>query len=277
MDSRYVKSLLAVIEAGSISKAAQLENLTAAAMGQRISTLEAHLKVQLLERSRHSSRPTRACQRMMPQLRAFARNADDIKRISDPQSLSGCYRLGMVGTALADYARAVVSSFHREAPMAELLVSPGSSVELYGQLIRGELDSILVVKPPFPIEAGFRLETTLRSPTVFIFPEGHQNNGALPLLLYDKQAWGGSLIWDWLCKTKDSISIQCEMDEPSIIANLVAAGLGAAYLPYWRSLEAIDGITIETIHSGPIRELAFIHHNCESALDTLVLRAVTSD
>lgn len=161
--------------------------------------------------------------------------------------------------------------------MAELLVSPGSSVELYGQLIRGELDSILVVKPPFPIEAGFRLETTLRSPTVFIFPEGHQNNGALPLLLYDKQAWGGSLIWDWLCKTKDSISIQCEMDEPSIIANLVAAGLGAAYLPYWRSLEAIDGITIETIHSGPIRELAFIHHNCESALDTLVLRAVTSD
>lgn len=274
MDCRYVRSLLAVIEAGSIAKAAELENLTAAAIGQRITTLEAHLKVQLLERARHRSQPTRACQRLMPLFVDLAQTASEIKRMSDPNSLYGPYRLGMVGTALADHSKAIVSSFQVEAPGSDLSIIPGGSVDLYEKLVRGDLDAILAVRPPFKVNRGLTITNIDRAHTVFISPKGHHDPASLPVLLYDRQAWGGALIWNWLQASAVPIRVRCEMDEPLVIANLVAAGLGSAYLPYWKTLEAVDGIDMTVLDSAPVRELVIIHHDARNALDDVVMRAV---
>ncbi|WP_430431632.1 LysR family transcriptional regulator [Oceanicaulis sp.] len=271
-----MKTLLSVIEAGSIAKAAQLENLSAPALGQRITALEDQLKVQLLVRAKHRSQPTRACQRLMPLFLALAQTANDIRHLADPDGLSGPYRLGMVGTALADHSKAIVSSFQHEAPSANLSIIPGSSIDLYEKLARGCLDAILAVRPPFSVSRGLTFKTVDRSQTVFISPKGHDDPASLPILLYDKQAWGGALIWNWLVTSGGATEVLCEMDEPLVIANLVATGLGAAYLPHWKALDSVGGLEMSVVNMAPVRELAFIYHESGNALDDVVLRAVTA-
>ncbi|MBN3728046.1 LysR family transcriptional regulator, partial [Burkholderia sp. Ac-20379] len=50
METRYLKSLLAVVDSGSIADAARVEHLTAAAIGQRVQALERELGFALLSR-----------------------------------------------------------------------------------------------------------------------------------------------------------------------------------------------------------------------------------
>jgi len=60
VDIRYLESLINVAELGSITRAARLQNLTAAAVGQRILTLEKHFNTSLLNRNAHKATPTEA-------------------------------------------------------------------------------------------------------------------------------------------------------------------------------------------------------------------------
>lgn len=56
METRYLKSLIAVVDSGSIADAARAEHLTAAAVGQRVQALERELGFALLSRSGHAAR-----------------------------------------------------------------------------------------------------------------------------------------------------------------------------------------------------------------------------
>ncbi|MCS5514961.1 LysR family transcriptional regulator [Pseudomonas qingdaonensis] len=59
---RFLKSLVAVVETGSIAAAARRENRTAAAISQRVQALERTLGCTLLLRTAHAIRPrTSAC------------------------------------------------------------------------------------------------------------------------------------------------------------------------------------------------------------------------
>lgn len=66
MDTRFLESLVAVVETGSIASAARLQNLTATAVSQRIPALEVEFDTPLLSRSAHSARPTEACLNLLP-------------------------------------------------------------------------------------------------------------------------------------------------------------------------------------------------------------------
>ena len=66
MDIRYLESLISIIELGSIARAARAQNLTPAAVGQRIATLEKLFDIALLDRSTHRAVPTEACIRLLP-------------------------------------------------------------------------------------------------------------------------------------------------------------------------------------------------------------------
>ena len=71
MDTRYLKSLIAVVDCGSIARAARLENLTAAAVSQRILALERQLGLELLVRIGHEAKPSLACLDLLPRARAI--------------------------------------------------------------------------------------------------------------------------------------------------------------------------------------------------------------
>ena len=51
METRYLKTLIAVVDCGSFSKASELLHITQSAVSQRIKFLEEHFGQQLLDRS----------------------------------------------------------------------------------------------------------------------------------------------------------------------------------------------------------------------------------
>ncbi|PHQ99024.1 MAG: hypothetical protein COB39_06070 [Marinosulfonomonas sp.] len=69
MDLRFLKSLVNVVDEGSIAAAAQREGITASEISQRLQALEAELQVKLLLRSGRNVRPTPACFGLLPQIR----------------------------------------------------------------------------------------------------------------------------------------------------------------------------------------------------------------
>ncbi len=80
MDIRFLESLVAVVEGGSISAAARVQGLTATAISQRIRTLEAEFGADLLIRSGHRASPTKACLNLLPRARNLILETAMLKR-----------------------------------------------------------------------------------------------------------------------------------------------------------------------------------------------------
>ena len=79
MDTRFLESLVAVVEQGSIAEAARRLNLTPAAITQRIQALERELGTALLMRSGRTVRPTEAGARMVERGRGLLMEVRDLK------------------------------------------------------------------------------------------------------------------------------------------------------------------------------------------------------
>ena len=68
MDLRFVSSLIAVIDQGSLAEAARHEGITASAISQRVAALEAELRVPLLQRAGRVVQPAPQCRAVLPRL-----------------------------------------------------------------------------------------------------------------------------------------------------------------------------------------------------------------
>ncbi|MEP5730862.1 MAG: LysR family transcriptional regulator [Sulfitobacter sp.] len=258
MDIRYLKTLLEVVNGGSLAEAARRQNLTAAAVGQRLKVLENELGTRLVRRSGLTVRPTPACIRMIPRLRSIIADTSLIWRDIADDGLAGPYRLGVISTALADHVPSLVAYLRRMAPHVELSVKPGASAHLFDLLSRNELDAAIFVEPSFQLPKHLKSEVLERQQFAWLNPI-ESTSIDLPLVIYDKTSWGGELAWRWIEQNLESPKVLCEMDSPETMASLVAAGAGRAILPIWGGLSKMTGIQTETIHDLPKRSLVFVH------------------
>jgi LysR family transcriptional regulator, transcriptional activator of the cysJI operon len=94
METRYLKTLLKVVETGSFSKAAELLHITQSAVSQRIKFLEERFGHQLLDRSGHDLVPTEAGRSIMARavviLEKEREMEEELKRLGQVKRLSLC-------------------------------------------------------------------------------------------------------------------------------------------------------------------------------------------
>ena len=69
MDTEKCRALLAVLEAGSLSAAAEKLDYTPSGLSRMMAALEQELGFPLLSRSHNGVQPTRACRTLLPTLR----------------------------------------------------------------------------------------------------------------------------------------------------------------------------------------------------------------
>ena len=69
MDTEKCRALLAVLEAGSLSAAAEKLDYTPSGLSRMMAALEQELGFPLLSRSHSGVQPTRACRTLLPTLR----------------------------------------------------------------------------------------------------------------------------------------------------------------------------------------------------------------
>jgi len=239
LDIGFLKSLLAVVETGSIAAAARQQNLSSAAVSQRIRVLEQDFGCTLLNRSAHTASPTSECLRLLPDAGRLVREAERLVGSVDPTGLSGGFRLGAISTVLFDILPDVIQGFGYKAPRADLRVLPGSSKELYARVEAGDLDAALVVDPPFSPSKSMLLDPLVKQPFAHILPKTMEADSvsSLPWIIYDRSSWGGRLANKALARQISGSRILCELDSPETIALMVEKGAGQAILPVWNDME----------------------------------------
>jgi DNA-binding transcriptional LysR family regulator len=241
LDIRFLESLVAVVEGGSISAAARGQGLTATAVSQRIRTLEADFGADLLIRSGHAAVPTKACLNLLPRARDLIFEAAMLKRDFGKDALSGPFRIGAIETALSELIPSVVKTISDNAPDCQLSIKPGTSIQLYEMLENGQIDLAIMVIPPFAIPKAFCLDELAAQPYVLIqnIDNGPVTKDRLisePIILYDRKSWGGAPAWKWVTEYANPQNIMCDLDGLRTIAAMVENGLGIALLPSWPEL-----------------------------------------
>ena len=269
MDSRYLASLIKVVEKGSIAEAARLEHLTAAAVSQRIQTLERTLGIALLIRTGHTVKASEACLALLPRARHIVQSMALLANDADSSGLLGPLRVGTISTALTGLLPSVLRQLVITAPQAKPLILPGTSRELYAALLNDELDAIIVVAPPFELHASLRRVDLRKEPLVLLTnakPHLSIRNvlQTEPYIRYDPNAWGGRFAEHYLKDQAIETRPLFDLDGLEAIASLVSDGLGVSLVPYWTGLESItkDCFTTVIDDSAYERELVMLYrHN----------------
>jgi DNA-binding transcriptional LysR family regulator len=152
--------LMAVVQAGSMSKAAQVLNTTQPAVSRSIGDLEHTIGARLLDRSRQGVEPTE-CGRAL--LDGGIAMFDDLRQavtrielLADPTV--GEIRIGTHDPIMVGVLPAICDRLHRKYPGISIHVTPISpSVQQYRDLRERKLDLFLGRMTP-PIEEDIRAE-----------------------------------------------------------------------------------------------------------------------
>ena len=278
MDIRFLKSLVAVVETGSIAAAARTQNLTATAVSQRIRTLEKELQVTLLSRNAHSAKPTAACLSILSHAKKLIKQSDSLASKIDITGLSSSISIGAIDTALTDFIPQIVGTLTNNAPKAALNIIPGSSSSLYEQLIEEKLDCAITVSPPFNPIKEIKVAVLEHQKTVLLTQKNDQRPlrtilNKESLILYDRHSWGGNIIYQWLNTLNITPRILCELDSLETIALLVEKNMGVAIIPRWGGLSLYHkSLSIFALPKNtPQREIVFLSHHRSNAPQLLKL------
>lgn len=235
MDLRFLKSLLNVVDEGSIAAAAQHEGITASAISQRLQTLDAELQVKLLQRSGRNVRPTPTCTMLLPQIRRLVEEERTLRQSLSQTANVGQFRLGAISTVLTDYIPPIIRQTAKQMPDVALSVHPGTSIQLYRAFQDGELDAVLCVQPPFELPKSQRFDVLAQDP-IGLIGGGQTHEPAKQFIVYNRSAWGGAACWRAVEQLVTAPHILCELDALETIAIMVRSGLGMAMVPKFTGL-----------------------------------------
>lgn len=264
MDSRYLQSLLSVIDCGSIADAARTEGLTAAAVSQRIQVLERTLGFPLLSRVGHSAKPTESCLALLPRARHIVREVSLLAGDADVSGLTGSLRIGAISTMLTGPLPSALLELSRLAPGIKTSILPGTSRSLYLALQNGELDAAVIVAPPFELPKMFRVASLHREKLVLASKASGSASIAQvltssPYICYEPSSWGGMHAERYLSDSNLSLTPLFSLDGLEAIAMLVADGVGASLVPLWSGLERLaQDFTITPVGPGYDREIVLV-------------------
>ena len=125
MDTRYLKSFVAVVEDGSIASASRRLNLTPGAVSQRLKALEHEIGTRLVVRSGRSVRPTDAGVFIVDDARNIVRDAENLRQ-SLARKTRGCsFRMGAIPSAAASLMPDLLTHLAREHPEVEVSLTCG--------------------------------------------------------------------------------------------------------------------------------------------------------
>jgi DNA-binding transcriptional LysR family regulator len=239
MDTRFLDSLVTVIECGSFAEAARRLNLTAAGVTQRIRALEHEIGAPLVVRAGRTVQPTAAAAAIMAQARIVQRDVQDLKSMAASGTLSGELRLGVAPTLLSSLVPDMLSRFTRAHPRIDVRILRNNSSELYAKVLEGHVDAALTSHPTFALPKSFDWELLREEPYVVVIPGAMRVRSAHailrdePFIRLDRRVYAGQMIDAYLRKVGIRPNERFEMDGPEAIAVMVDRGLGVAILPDW--------------------------------------------
>ncbi len=258
MDIQKLTALSAIVEAGSMNRAAEQLGYTQAGLTYMMNSLEDEIGLCLLERSHSGVRLSESGRQLMPEIRRFLRSYDTLESaICDcKQAPSSTLRIAAVDTVSQRWLPEVISHLRAEYPHIRISVASESPLVIDSWMKDGSVD--LAVTDRAWTSRGLGWVSVFKDPFRGVFPVGSIGGDAVPLERFSAEA----VILPDYRQNADVVRIFKEhgisvtytddrMGNRSVLA-AVAAGLGVTVMPQleldYYAAQNVTALPLEPAH-----------------------------
>lgn len=237
MNTRFLRTLCAVAETGSLAGAARAIGLSSAAVAEQVQVLERDLGVRLITRLGRAVTLTDEGRAVVGAGRDILRRVADLTQVAQLGRLRGTLHIGSVSTALMSVVPPTLRYMAEHHPEIALKIVPGTSSQLLSMLESGAIDCAITVRPTFEIakEFGWHLireePLTVVCPAKFPFEGIEECLASMPMISMYRNSPTGRIAEKFLQDKKIIAKELFEIEAAEVILVLVAQGLGVSLLP----------------------------------------------
>lgn len=234
---RELKTFIAVTRHGTFAATGMHIGLTQSAVSAQIRQLEQALGVALFDRTGRQATLNAAGVRALPLAKEILETFNRMAVPVDANEYRGELKVGAIGTAQTGLLPQALVRLRQAAPTVECKLVPGVSLELLSQVDAGELDSAIIIRPPFDLPKELHVQVLRKEPFALIVPHALAGDdplqllGSQPHVRYDRASFGGRLVSRFLREQKLEVRVALELDELEAIVKMVECGLGVSLIP----------------------------------------------
>ncbi len=246
MRLEWLEDILAVLEAGSLNAAAERRFVTQPAFSRRIMAIEAHLGVELLDRTHRPAQVTPAVREQRDRIRELATGLRDLRnelRRTDRQAQNRIV-ISCQHAITAAIAPELVRRLASETDLGVRLRSANRD-ECYAQLLTKQADLALLYRSetePLPSDAAYLEELEMRAEALLpVFASdqiGRLNEayarGEIPVVAYPPSVFLGKVVDQEVFAEFASAAFIRKRAETALtlaMKEMALIGLGVAWLP----------------------------------------------
>ncbi|GAA3870905.1 LysR family transcriptional regulator [Streptomyces lannensis] len=281
-DPTRLAALVAVAEAGSITRAAERLGYTAPALSQQLTKLERDAGTALLVRHARGTRLTGAGEVLVVRAR---RVLDELERARHELArlagfAGGTLRLGTFPTAGIHLLPPALSAFRRAYPDVELAVADYDPPTGVHAVAAGDIDLALThtYEPaePVPLPASVSLEPVLVEELVLVTSPGHALTAdasrlppaelaGQPLISMAPRHPARQGVEAALAAAGATPSVMVETPGYAVVCALVSAGLGVAVVPEMVARTAATPVGSRHLEPGTLRRTISVAYRTDEA------------
>jgi LysR family transcriptional regulator, nitrogen assimilation regulatory protein len=271
MDTRRLYSFVRVVDAGSITRAADLLHIAQPALSQQMTALESLFGQQLLSRSKQGVEPTEAGRVLYRHARVILRQ---LEQAQADVEVVGRELAGGVSVGLAPYSTVnalafpLLSAVRARYPRVLLHINENFGGVLSEALMTGRMDMALLYDSG-PIR-GVDFERLLTEELVVVAPEGidlpARGDGGdsavtmadladVPLLLPGPTHTIRRVVDQAFAHASSAANVVGEVESVPLMARAVRGGLGATVLPRSVAQRMIGGSDLHQRRLAPALEV----------------------
>ncbi len=188
MDVQKLVALAAIVEAGSMTRAAERLGYSQAGLTYMMNSLEDEIGLCLLDRSHSGVRLSESGRQLMPEIRRFLRSYDTLDAAirGYKQAQSSTLRIAAVDTVSQRWLPEVIARLRTEYPQVRVSVVAESPLVINNWLKDGSVDLAVTDRAWTSKELGW--VSVFKDPFRGVFPPGSIMGDAVPLERFSAEA-----------------------------------------------------------------------------------------
>lgn len=237
MDTRQLRTLLAIASHGTFAQAAGIVGLTPSAVSQQINTLEQELRTTLFDRSSRPPKLTPQGVQVLEVAKNILRLEEDTKASLRGDQIAGTLMLGSVRSSALNLLPKAIVQMRVQYPLLKTNLRISLSSTLIADVATGRLDAAVVAEH-VGIPNALRWSPFLREPLWLIVPKGTEPDDSthllntLPYVRFRSAVPLANLIDTELSRLGVVTQDIAEIDTIGSIVTCVRQGLGISVVPH---------------------------------------------
>jgi len=285
MDTRQLKTLLAIQSHGTFAQAAEVVHLTPSAVSQQVHALEDELQVTLFDRGTRPPSITPDGLQVIEMARDILRREEDTKASLRGDQIAGTLLLGSVRSSALNLLPSAMVQMRQRYPDLKPSLRVSLSSTLISDVAAGRLDAAIVAEHlGFP--SALRWSPFLREPLWLIMPHGIESSDPIellntrPYIRFRSAVPLANLIDTELSRLGVVTNDVAEIDTIGSIVTCVRQGLGISVVPHV-ALQEPEDMNIARLPFGTpqvIRQIGIVERNVSPRTEIIArLHAVLSE